>query len=275
MRNAGEKKAGTTGAGRGGTEVDITEIFKNYYTYIYNYALKLACHPDDAMDLTQETFIKAWEKIDTLENEYALAKWLRTICFHQFLMKMRKEKDLLITDEDWDKLEQEGNLWMDITPLPEDEVIVAEEIQSLQNGCFLAMVRKLSLNQRILFSLIDMFGLEIGYVADVLNISKGAAKGLLHRARMNIDSFFADHCNLIYEKNPCSCQAWIAFSAKRTNLQERAKELSGRLDFEEKNYIYREEVRRKVLFFYSHMPQQKPSDSWYEAVLKIFCTKET
>ncbi|WP_242939785.1 RNA polymerase sigma factor [Roseburia sp. 499] len=56
--------------------MDITTIFKNYHTYIYNYALKLTCHPQDAQDITQETFVKAWEKLDELKDENAVAKWL-------------------------------------------------------------------------------------------------------------------------------------------------------------------------------------------------------
>ena len=74
--------------------MDITTIFKKYHTYIYNYALKLTCHPQDAQDITQETFVKAWEKLDELKDENAVAKWLRTICFHLFLDKKRKEKQV-------------------------------------------------------------------------------------------------------------------------------------------------------------------------------------
>lgn len=60
---------------------DIESIFKDYNKYIYNYALKLTCHPDDALDITQETFIKAWRNIDKLKDENSLAKWRRTIYF--------------------------------------------------------------------------------------------------------------------------------------------------------------------------------------------------
>jgi RNA polymerase sigma factor (sigma-70 family) len=213
----------------------IGDIYQNYYQYIYNYALKLTCHPDDALDLTQDTFLKAMEKLDTLENEHALASWLRTICFHQFINKAKKDPNKYWTEpNEWEGLEIDGNLLNDTAPEPEEEVIVEEEIRNLQNGCFLAMVRRLTLHQRIVFSLVDMYGLSIDYVAGLLDISKGAAKGLLYRARMNIDSFFANHCNLIYEKNPCSCKAWIEFSMNRSNLQKQAKKLIDRLDYKQK-----------------------------------------
>ena len=250
--------------------MNIKDIYENYYKYIYNYALRLTCHPEDALDLTQETFLKALEKIDTLNNENALANWLRTICFHEFVNKAQKDPKKYLTEvDDWEKLEQEGCLYIDVSLQPEDEVIVAEEIINLQNGCFLAMVRKLTLNQRIVFSLVDMYGLPIEYVADVLDISKGAAKGLLYRARMNIDSFFADHCSIIHEKNPCSCRAWIDFSENRSNLQHKAHKLLEKLDYEQKGYVYNEQVRKKVMYLYRHMPEKKPPEEWYQRVLKM------
>lgn len=249
---------------------DITQIFNDYYQHIYNFALKLSCYPDDAMDLTQETFIKAWRNHSALEKEEALAGWLRTICYREFLMKMRKEKNNCLAEDDLTELEQSGKLLDDRTPLPEEEVIVAEAVRDLQNGCFLAMVRKLTLNQRIAFSLVDMFGMRIEDVAEILEVTVGAAKGLLYRARMNIDSFFADHCGLIYEKNPCSCEAWRAFSMNREALQQRVREMNRKVDYLENKYHYNEEVRRKIYFLYSHMPEQKPPQEWYQNVIKSF-----
>lgn len=253
----------------------ISEVYENYYKYIFNYALKLTCHPDDALDLTQDTFLRAMEKLDTLKNEQALAEWLRTICFHEFVNKAKKEpKKYLIEEDDWDRLEQEGYLLTDVSLQPEDEIIVEEEIRNLQNGCFLAMVRKLTLNQRITFSLVDMYGLPIEYVAKLLNISTGAAKGLLYRARMNIDSFFGDHCSIIYEKNPCSCKAWIEFSASRSNLQRQAHKLLEKLDYKQTGYVYNEHVRKKVQYLYHQMPEKKPPAEWYQSVLTILTPED-
>jgi RNA polymerase sigma factor (sigma-70 family) len=248
----------------------ITQIYEQYYRYIYNYALKLTCQPEDALDITQETFIKAWRKLDSLEEEKAVAKWLRVICYHEFLMSLRDSKNFkTISEEEFIMLEKDGKLLVSDYPLPEEEVVVAEEIRNLQNGCFFAMVRKLTLNQRITFSLIDMFGLDTDYVAQLLGISKGATKGLLYRARMNLDSFFANHCNLLELDNPCSCKAWLTFSSNRDTMQKRAKQLTNHLDYREVNYEYKEKVRSKISYLYAHMPEYQPPIEWYEKVLKI------
>lgn len=44
--------------------MNICDIYNNYYKYIYSYALKLTCHPEDAPDVTQSTFLRAMEKYD-------------------------------------------------------------------------------------------------------------------------------------------------------------------------------------------------------------------
>lgn len=133
------------------------------------------------------------------------------------------------------------------------------------------MVRKLTLNQRIAFSLIDMFGLSINDVSNILNISTGAVKGLLYRARMNIDSFFAHHCSIIDTNNPCSCKAWIEFSKKRSNMQDHAERKKHKfikqLDYKKVNYVFNDSVRRKINFLYKNMPPKKPSDDWYNKVI--------
>ena len=202
--------------------MDIISVYNDYYKYIYNYALRLSCHPEDALDITQETFLTALKKIDTLKNEEAISGWLKSICFHKFIDDIRRNK-YIIEVENLTFLENDSKLLQAQEIQPETKVIVSEEIRNLQNGCFLAMVRKLTLNQRIVFSLVDMYGMKIEPVSDILKISVSATKGLLYRARMNIDSFFANHCDLIKEENPCSCKAWIEFSNNRSNLQKSTK----------------------------------------------------
>lgn len=252
--------------------MDIETLINTYGTYVYNYALRLSCHPTMAEDLAQETFINAWQKIDTLENPNAIKAWLRKICFNNFLMKQRKNNNYTeLLYDDICLLEKEATLLVDIPTKPEDEIIVEETIRELQNGCFLAMVRRLTLHQRIAFSLIDMFGLSLDEVATLLDISKSAAKGLLYRARMNLDSFFNNHCSILSINNPCSCTAWLEFSKNRENMQKEASKhkLLDKLDYTNTNYVFNNAIRGKINFLYKNMPDKKPNNDWYQQVINI------
>lgn len=212
--------------------------------------------------------MKAFIKKDQLKNENAVGKWLQTICYHEFLMKIRqKESRNQLLAEDMEALEAEGALLVQVIPGPEDEIIAEDEIRELQNGCFLAMVRKLTLNQRITFSLVDMFGMRLEEVAGLLEVSVPAAKGLLYRARMNIDSFFSGHCSVLNNANPCSCRAWITFQSNREAMQQKTKELLQKLDYREKGYRFNEAVRKRIQLLYRNMPDRQPEKAWYDRVI--------
>lgn len=246
----------------------IEEVVNTYGSYIYKYALKLTCDPQKAEDIAQETLISAWKNIEQLRDEQAIKKWLRTICFNHFLMDYRKNmhrnEELC---ENIEVLEAEGKVLTTQIPNPDEEIIVEESIRKIQNGCFYAMVRKLTLHQRIAFSLTDMFGLSINEVAEILQLSESASKGLLHRARMNLDSFFAGHCNIIDVLNPCRCQAWIDFRNTHEKNKQEVKDIIKALEYNENNYRFSQTVRDKIYYLYRNMPDEQPKEKWFEDII--------
>jgi RNA polymerase sigma-70 factor (ECF subfamily) len=245
----------------------MEEILIQYGNYIYNYALRLTAHPEDAKDLAQETFLQAWNKRNSLANEAAAKAWLRKICFHIFLMNLRKNKDIRL-EEDIDLLEVQGKLLVTQIPDPEEEIVIAENVRELQNGCFFAMVRKLTLQQRAAFSLVDMFGLSIEEAADLLDVTPGALKGLLFRARRSLDGFFAGHCEWVNSLNPCKCSAWIGFWQNRDKNQDNMKKtLINHLDYRENKYTFDPVVRSRVRYLYECMPDKNPGQVWFDQVI--------
>lgn len=250
-------------------KVSMNEIVETYSTYIYTIAYKLTGKMEQAEDIAQETFIKAWKHLDELKDQTALKQWLRTICVNEFRMSLRKDIRQKITYVDnIEELEKDGEFLVNPTEDVIEEVQASEDVISMRNGCFLAMSRKLSVNQRIVFSLIDMFGLSIQEVADILEITPKAVKGLLYRARMNIDSFFQSHCYFLNTENPCRCKAWAEFFQNRSELQSFMQDKI--LDYTEKGYEFDLEVRKKLSLYYQQIPDQIPRKEWYQRVISQF-----
>lgn len=248
---------------------------ESYIPFLYAISFKLTQDQHQSEDLVQETLLRAWQHWDTLNAPQARKAWLRKICTNCFLMERRKtgEYDPLSLDALM-KLEKEGKPLQltDPNPLPEEEVLVAETIREMRDGCFLAMTRKLTLNQRMVFSLIDMFGVDISEAADLLEVSVPAAKALLHRARMNLDSFFSQRCNLIRIDNPCSCESYLNFQSEQAERQEeiRNRIQSFRFGDHPEGYVFNPDVRQKVRSIYTRMPDRKPDSVWFESVLESF-----
>lgn len=253
---------------KGKIAMNIEKIVNDYGTYIYRYALKLTCDSHKAEDIAQETFISAWKSMDSILEEKALKKWLQKVCLNHFLMYYRGEhKENIFVVENVEELEAEGRVLVSVQASPEEAVLVEDNILEIQNGCFYAMVKKLSLNQRIAFSLIDMFGLQVADVAELLEISENAAKALLHRARKNLEQFFTGHCNLLDAQNPCSCQAWIDFSSNREKNIKAAQEVFHANQYYDDTKHIDDASRRKIRFLYTHMPERRPEDSWFQRVI--------
>lgn len=247
----------------------MEEIVEKYNTYIFNIAYKLTGKTEQAEDIAQETFIKAWKHLDELKDQAALKQWLRTICINEFRMSLRKDARQKTTYVDnIEELEKEGELLVNPSENLIEEVQASEDVISMRNGCFLAMSRKLSVNQRIAFSLIDMFGLSIQQAADILGITPKAVKGLLYRARMNLDSFFQNHCYFLNTENPCRCKAWVEFFQTRDELQSFMQDKI--LDYTEKGYEFDLEVRKKIALYYHQIPDQMPRREWYQMVISQF-----
>lgn len=253
--------------------MDIVKIFEEYAPYIYSYSLKLTRNISDAEDLTQETFIRAIDKIDQLKNPNSIKYWLRTICFNRYLMDRRKGKDFVLKSNDLlQSIENFGDKLIshDISPSFDDELIVEESIKKVQAACFLAMVHRMKENQRIIFSLIDMFGLTTHEVSEMMLMSESAVKSHLHRARKKLDNFLLNTCDLIDKNNPCNCKAWKDFVLSR----ERIKSSSRKYNYSDSNSnnftdeSSRELAIKKIRKLYSEMPEYKPSREWYEKIIR-------
>lgn len=150
----------------------IENIVEQYGAYIYNLAYQFSGQKELADDLAQETFIQAWKHLEQLQKPAALKQWLRTICINQFKMLLRKENRLqTVYTDNLEELERDGQLLVNIPASIVDEVQSTEDVACMRNGCFLAMSRKLTINQRLAFSLIDMFGQSI-HVETIVLIQK-------------------------------------------------------------------------------------------------------
>ena len=242
---------------------------------LYHISFKLTQNITDAEELAQATLVKAWEKRHQLKDEKSRKAWLRKICTNLFLMEKRKEKgykplslDALVDlDKEGASLQMKAN-----DPLPEEELVIKESIREMRDGCFLAMTRKLTLNQRVVFSLVEMFGMSLKDVAEILNISESASKALLYRARLHLDQFFSNKCQWINETNPCQCEAYLSFQTeKETRKKEVRKRIqSFRFPEEPDRVIYNDEVRQKVKRIYEEMPSRTPNQQWFHQMIEIF-----
>lgn len=169
---------------RAGDRQEFARLVDTYSGVIYRLGLKMLDDPQDAEDVLQETFIKAFRHLKNFDGRSSLSTWLYRIATNEALMMLRKRKNLAVSiDEPMDgeaEIEEPVQI-MDWCCMPEDEMMSTEAREYMDRA-----VEQLSPTLRAVFILRDIEGLSTEETSQVLNLSEAAVKTRLSRARMRL-----------------------------------------------------------------------------------------
>jgi RNA polymerase sigma-70 factor, ECF subfamily len=153
--------------------------------HIYRVALQILGDDQDAEDVLQETYIKAFRALPEFEGRSSLTTWLYRIAVNEALMLVRKRKPQAISVEEnapFDaESEGEGMEIVDFCCLPEGELLSDETRRHLDQA-----VQNLPENLKVVFVMRDMEGLSIQETAEALSLSENNVKVRLLRARLRL-----------------------------------------------------------------------------------------
>lgn len=153
--------------------------------HIYRVAIQILGDDQDAEDVLQETYIKAFRALPEFEGRSSLTTWLYRIAVNEALMMVRKRKPQAVSVEEnppFDaESESEGMEIVDFCCLPEGELLSSESKRFLDQA-----VRNLPQNLRVVFVMRDLEGLSIQETAEALNLSENNVKTRLLRARLRL-----------------------------------------------------------------------------------------
>ncbi len=163
---------------------EFARLVDAYSSKIYRVALKILNDSQDAEDVLQETFIKAYRSLPTFEGRSSLATWLYRIAVNEALMHVRRRKTETISiDEEKDDGEElaEPVEIADWCCLPERDLLDAESRRFLDEA-----MQKLTPTLRAVFILRDIEGLSVRETADALGLTEATVKTRLLRARLKL-----------------------------------------------------------------------------------------
>jgi RNA polymerase sigma-70 factor (ECF subfamily) len=166
-----------------GDRAEFARMVEAYTGQIYRLALKMLQNQQDAEDILQETFIKAYHALPQFESRSSLSTWLYRIATNEALMFLRRKHPHQISVEQPsnDEAQPVPLEIVDWCCLPESELISAEARVYLEKA-----VEMLPHSLRVVFLLRDIEGLSTRDTAEVLDLSEGAVKTRLSRARLQL-----------------------------------------------------------------------------------------
>lgn len=151
-----------------------------YQPQVYRLAYRMTNHPEDAADLTQEIFLKAWTNLEKFEFKSAFSTWLYRLASNlciDFLRNSRRKPSVPLTFEDADGEEQRIEV-IDPAPQPEDALLAAEQQEQLN-----AAMQDLEPEHRQILTLRVVNDLSYTDIAEILGIKEGTVKSRIARAR--------------------------------------------------------------------------------------------
>jgi RNA polymerase sigma factor (sigma-70 family) len=155
---------------------EFDRLFTEYSAPIYNYVLRMTGDADRAADIAQDTFIKAYRKLDTLTDAASARSWLYRIATNTAIDEMRRRRGTVRmgeSDQETGPLEQP-----DGGPGPETQVLSG----LLDERIGRALLR-LRPNHRQCLILSDVEDMSAQQIGEVMEMSSGAVRVLLCRAR--------------------------------------------------------------------------------------------
>jgi len=159
------------------------QLMRRYEPKIFRLAQQVTGSEADAEDVLQETFLKAFSKLDQFQHNARFYTWLVRIALNESFMKLRKRRNNVVSlDQEIDT--GEDTIPRDVAdwhPDPEQQYARSELQEILSRA-----IASLSLPYRTVFQLRDVEGLSTEETADVLQISVPAVKSRLLRARLQL-----------------------------------------------------------------------------------------
>jgi len=174
---------------RRGDPTAMERLILKYQNRIYNVILKICANPDDAAELTQDTFVKIIENIDRFERRSGFYTWAFRIAVNLTLNYCQRsaKHGFSSLDAENDEHSQQaraqlkGFLSDDSSP---DPAVVAQN----KELCRIVAKTLMELDdaQRAVLVLRDIEGMNYAEIAKVLDIELGTVKSRLSRARSNL-----------------------------------------------------------------------------------------
>ena len=177
----------------GGDPNAFEELVLRYETTVYNLALRMVSDREDAADMTQEAFIKAYNSLPSFRGDSKFSVWLyritTNVCLDFLRAKKRKPQVSLTVGDDEDE-----DVQLDLPDPaadPEQQLIKKLGMQALEEG-----LRLLPDKQRQILVMRELGGMSYADIGAALSLEEGTVKSRIFRARKRLCAYLLKSGNI-------------------------------------------------------------------------------
>jgi len=159
---------------RDGDETAFEALFREYQSTMYRVALHFTGAPELAADVTQDAFVRAWERLPRLRDDRAFGGWIRAILLNLVRDSYRVHRDQVSLEDD----PRGAESYASDEPTPADGVARGQLEDSVRRA-----VMSLPEHQRAVVVMHHLEAMSIEDIADALGLKKGTVLSRLSRGR--------------------------------------------------------------------------------------------
>jgi RNA polymerase sigma-70 factor, ECF subfamily len=167
---------------RGGDTGAFNILVRRYERTVFNTAYRLCGSYDDAADIAQEAFVRAWNNLKSFRGEAQFSTWIHRIVTNVFLDDRKKKRSRPTRSLDEDMELDENSVqrqYEDPSPGPEALAEGDERRRILERA-----ISTLPENQRTMIVLYHARGMAYEEIAEIMDLPMGTVKSRLNRARL-------------------------------------------------------------------------------------------
>ena len=157
---------------------------------VYNLALKMTGNEDDALDISQEAFLKAYRQLEGFRGDSKFSVWLYRLTYNlciDFLRKKPRGGVISISSYQDGNDEPQDLEIPDMRDLPEDKVMRKEMRKTIVES-----IGELSQQHREILVMREITGMSYEEIAETLKLSEGTVKSRLARARVSLANILVE-----------------------------------------------------------------------------------
>ena len=205
VAESGPADADLVGRSRNGDRAALEQLVLRHQAWVYNIAVRMVFHPQDAEEVTQEVLVKAVTRLGTFRGDSRFRTWLYRIAANHVLNMKRRGGELR------PQTFASYAAALDDTPdsdppdpktVPVDVPLLVEETKV---ACTTGMLLCLDRRQRLVFTLGEILGVSDTVGGEILETSADNFRQCLARARRDLYQFMHGRCGLVNADNPCRC----------------------------------------------------------------------
>ena len=183
-----EDENGLASRAQAGDRQAFALLVRRYQDRVFRFILRMNNARDEAMDLTQETFMKAYQALPTWRPDARFGTWLFQIARNAALDVLRRRQLVEFVPLDPGLSGVEAFDPQDGAPLPEEQLSGRQRIALLDRA-----LHELPIEQREILLLRELENMSYADIAATLNIEAGTVKSRLARARAAVLANFRHH----------------------------------------------------------------------------------